>query len=127
MVTVLRVGWVIAQPKPVMMPGIGRLQHIAAKAVHGLLYLWLLAMPLSGWIMSNAAGYPVKVFGLFTMPTLLGPDKTIGGYAHEAHHLLATVGLVLIALHTVAALFHHYVLKNDTLRRMMPGYIPSAD
>jgi len=124
--TVLRIVWVLVQTKPDDIPGISSIQHLAAKAAHGLLYLWLLAMPLSGWIMSNASGYPVKLFDLVALPNLIDKNKEIAGFAHETHEILGTLGMVLIGIHVAAALWHHFGLKNNTLLRMMPGYKPST-
>ncbi len=128
MLSVIRIAWAFSQPSPrFLLTGPGsRAKYIASKSVHGMLYLWLLAMPLSGWVMSNAAGYPVSVFGWFTMPTLVDKSKAIGGFAHEMHETLPVIGLILITVHVGAALYHHIVEKDDTLRRMMPGYrLPS--
>jgi cytochrome b561 len=76
---IVRIGWKVwnkGKPVPVVMP---KLQKIAAAAGHGLLYLLILAQPISGWMMSSAANYPVTFFGLFEFPALLRPNEGARG------------------------------------------------
>ncbi len=115
-----RIAWTAAQPAPPPLGELAPWQRAAAKAVHGLLLLWLVAMPLSGWLMSSAAGRPVSVFGWFALPALIGPDRPTAHALGEVHEMLASLGLLLIGLHVAAALWHHFVLKDGTLRRMLP-------
>jgi cytochrome b561 len=115
-----RIGWKLANrglPPPVPMPN-G--QRIAAAAGHGLLYLLLLAQPISGWIMSSAAGYPVSLFGLVDFPALVGENHDLHESLEEVHELLFTALAVVALLHALAALYHHFFMKDDTLRRMLP-------
>jgi cytochrome b561 len=115
-----RIVWTAVQPAPVPLGELPPWQRAAAKAVHGLLLLWLVAMPLSGWLMSSAAGRPVSVFGWFVLPNLLATDKDLAHAIKEMHEMLASLGMFLIATHVAAALWHHFVLKDGTLRRMLP-------
>lgn len=119
-VAALRLVWSVVQPAPAALGNLPRWQHIAAKATHGLLLLWLLAMPISGWAMSSAAGRPTSFFGLFTLPLLTGPDRALAGQIRGYHELVAYLGLALIAVHVAAALWHHFVVKDATLTRMLP-------
>lgn len=119
-VAAVRIVWTLVQPSPEALGNLPRWQHAAAKATHGLLLLWLLVMPLSGWAMSSAAGRPTSFFGLFSLPPLLGPDRALAGQIREFHETVATLGLLLIAVHVAAALWHHYVVKDGTLMRMVP-------
>ena len=115
-----RIGWKLANrglPPPVPMPNA---QRIAAAAGHGLLYLLLLAQPISGWMMSSAAGYPVSLFGLFEFPARVGENHDLHESLEEVHEVLFTVLAVVAVLHAVAALYHHFFVKDDTLRRMLP-------
>ena len=116
---VLRIVWTLVQPTVALLDG-PRWQQIAAKAVHGLLMLWLVGMPLTGWTMSSAAGRPVSFWGWFTLPSLVSPDRALARTMAEVHETLALVGLALIAVHVAAAIWHHVVVKDDTLRRMLP-------
>jgi cytochrome b561 len=116
----LRILWKLAnrgQPAPVAMP---RPQRVAAAAGHGLLYLLLLAQPLSGWMMSSAANYPVTFFGWFQLPALVGADPAAHEFLEEIHESLFKVLAAIAAVHALAALHHHFLRRDDTLRRMLP-------
>ena len=92
-----------------------RLAHLG----HALLYLFMIAMPLLGWLTLSAAGKPVPFFGL-ELPPLVGPDKDFAHSVEEIHETIGVIGYYLIGLHAAAALFHHYVLHDGTLLRMLP-------
>jgi cytochrome b561 len=79
-------------------------------------------MPLTGWLMSSAANFSVNVFGLFTLPDLVAPDKALADAFKAAHYWLGWVLIGLFTLHVAGALKHHFFLGNDTLRRMIPGW-----
>lgn len=117
---VARIGWKLTNrglPRPVPM---ARPQQIAAAAGHGVLYLLLLALPLSGWMMSSAAGYPTGFYGLFEFPMLLVQNHDLHEALEEVHEALFNAVVVVAVLHTAAAVFHHAWIKDDTLRRMLP-------
>ena len=116
----VRIAWKLVnkgQPVPVQMP---RPQRIAAAASHGLLYLLILAQPISGWMMSSAANYPVTFFGWFQLPALVGANEAMHEFYEEVHEFLFTALLVVTVVHVLAALYHHFLRKDDTLRRMLP-------
>jgi cytochrome b561 len=117
--TLARIAWRLYKPAPppVAMPA---WQRISAKALHGLLYLALLAQPLTGWAHSNASGYPVVWFGVLPLPNLVAKDKALSNTFESAHAAIGTAILVLLGLHVLAALKHHFVDRDDTLRRMLP-------
>lgn len=94
-------------------------QQCLATAMHGALYAFLIAMPLLGWLTLSAKGQPVPFFGL-EWPALVPPDKVLGKRLADLHEAIGTIGYVLIGLHASAGLFHHYVMRDDTLRRMSP-------
>ena len=108
-------------PPPVPMP---RAQRLAAAAGHGLLYVLILAQPLTGWLMSSAAGYPTSFFGLFEFPMLGAEDHGAQEFYEEVHEALFGAIVAVAALHVLAALYHHLLLKDDTLRRMLPFVRP---
>jgi len=116
----IRLAWRLAHRAPAPTPGVSRAEQQAAALSHGGLYLLMLAMPVSGWIINSAADFPLKWFGLFPVPQLVGPDEAIQNAAESVHFVLFWTLLVLIVLHVGAALHHHYVRKNDVLRRMLP-------
>lgn len=119
---IVRLFWrVVISPAPGAMPTHALWERALSRGVHYAFYLTLIAMPLSGWLMSSAAGHPVSMFGLFPMPDLVGPDKALAGFMHEAHEILGNVIIALIALH-VAGVLKHLVLDRDgTLLRMLPA------
>mgnify|MGYP003471617291 FL=1 len=94
-------------------------QHSFALAMHLALYAFLVAMPLIGWLTLSAKGKPIPFFGL-QLPALIGADETLAQNLEEIHEFIGTLGYYLIGLHTVAALAHHYFMRDDTLLRMLP-------
>jgi len=115
-----RIGWKLANsglPQPVRM---ARPQQVAAAAGHGILYLLLLALPLSGWMMASAAGEPPTFFGWFEFPPLVGASHDLKETLEEVHETLFNAVVVVAVLHAAAAVFHHVWMKDDTLRRMLP-------
>lgn len=92
-----------------------------AKAMYLALYTFLIAMPLLGWLTLSAQGKPIPLFGL-ELPALIGADKAWGHNLEEVHETVGTIGYYLIGLHAAAALFHHYVMGDDTLLRMLPWH-----
>jgi len=122
----LRISWKVlnrGQPAPVPMP---KAQRIAAAAGHGLLYLLILAQPITGWMMSSAANYPVTFFGLFQFPSLVATNHDLHETLEEVHEALFGVLVAIAVLHALAALYHHFWMKDDTLRRMLPFARPRS-
>lgn len=123
----LRLTWrqVSYQPKiPVtdrLSPYMYRLLHIAADISHFLIYLCMFLMPVTGWAMSSGVGFPVSFYGLFTMPNLISPDKGMAQMFRAAHGYISWVLIVLLSIHIGAALFHHFFLKDNVLKRMLCG------
>jgi cytochrome b561 len=101
-------------------------QRKAAAAGHGLLYLLILAQPLTGWIMSSSANYPVTLFNWFQFPAIVGANHDLHELMEEVHELLFNALLVVAAIHIAAALYHHFLLKDSVLRRMLPFSKPAA-
>ena len=95
-------------------------QTLIARLTHFALYAFMIAMPIAGWVILSASGKAIPFYGL-ALPALVGPDKALAEQVKELHETVATIGYFLVGLHAVAALFHHYIVKDDTLRRMMPG------
>lgn len=92
-----------------------------AKVTHCVLYLFMFAVPLSGYTMSSAGGYDINFFGT-TLPALIAKNETIGGIAHEAHEILGFALLGLVALHAAGAIKHRLFDKDkggDVLGRML--------
>lgn len=87
--------------------------------VHLALYAFMVAMPLLGWLLLSAEGKPVPFFG-FELPALTGTNAALADTIGELHETIGTAGYYLVGLHAAAALFHHYVLHDNTLLRMLP-------
>lgn len=96
-----------------------RILRICAGLTHFALYALLLVLPLLGWATSSAAGMPVHFFGL-TLPPLVGEDEDLADSLQAWHVNAAWALLVLATVHIVAALFHHFVVRDHTLRMMLP-------
>ncbi|PZO06946.1 MAG: cytochrome b [Lysobacteraceae bacterium] len=124
--TVLRLLWRLFAGVPAPVPGTPRWQLWAANATHGALYLILLAMPLSGWLYNSASGFPLKWFGLFSLPKLSGYDAQVKAFALGAHETLFLVLAAIVTVHALAALKHHYFNRDRTLVRMLPLLAPPA-
>lgn len=110
--------WFNPPPPPVSMP---RWQQKAMHWVHGLIYLLLLLLPPIGWAMSSAAGFVVSWFDIVDLPALVSQDDALKDRLRDIHALLAWSLAVLVSGHIAVALYHHFVLRDQTLRRMLPG------
>jgi cytochrome b561 len=119
-VIILRLGWRLYSPPPPLPATVPVLQQYAARVSHGLMYVILLAMPLVGWASSSAANLTVSVFGWFVLPNLTAPDKELAQWLISTHVVMAWLLLSIIVLHVTAALWHHFVIRDDVLKRMLP-------
>lgn len=118
--TFARLALRLAFRAPLIAPPPPAWQHVLAQVMHIALYAFLIALPLLGWLTLSAQGKPVPFFG-FEWPALVAPDKALGRSLEDIHETLGNLGYFLIGLHALAALYHHYVMRDDTLRRMLPG------
>lgn len=119
MLVAARLLWRIGHRPPAPLPG-PRWQLAAAQAVHHALYLLLVAIPVSGWLMSSALGFTVVWFGVLPLPDLVGKDKALGELLKAVHETLNFTLLALVVIHVAAALKHHFVDRDATLARMLP-------
>ncbi len=117
----VRLGWRLGDPPPAAADtALGPWPDRLAAVMHGLLYALLLAGPISGIVLEFARGQPLPVFGLFEIASPWARDRAFARSVKEVHEVLANALLILASLHALAALAHHYVLKDATLRRMLP-------
>jgi len=117
LLVIFRLVWRLTHRPPVMLP-MPAWQRIAAKTLHAVLYVLLLLQPLSGWVYSNAAGYPIVYLGLIPLPTLVAKNKQVADVLMERHEFLGWCLLLIASLHILAALKHHFVDGDATLKRM---------
>ncbi len=109
----------LRNPPPPITPTPATWQTRLGGLVHIALYILMIGMPIAGWLILSGEGAQIPFFGL-SLPPLMGPDKALASQVKEVHETVGTVGYWLIGLHAVAALFHHYWLRDDTLARMLP-------
>lgn len=116
----LRLGWRVFNPPPAypdtMSPLLQRIAHLVHVALYGL----MVVIPVSGWLLSSAKGVQTVWLGVLPLPDLLEKDKELGHLLHEVHEALNFVLLFLLAGHVAAALKHHWIDKDDILKRMLP-------
>jgi cytochrome b561 len=118
----VRVGWRFARPVPALATNLGPALEFAARAMQWLLYALMLAVPISGIVLEFARGQPLPLFGIAEIASPWVRDRAFATSVKGVHELIADALLVFATLHAVAALFHHFVLKDRTLLRMLPGH-----
>jgi cytochrome b561 len=117
---VLRLCWRLTHPAPPLPAHMAPWERAAARTSHALLYAMLLIQPMIGFLQSNAANFPVVVWGVLPLPALIAPDEPLADRLVDVHEWGARIILFLVLLHIAAALRHHFWLKDDVLRRMLP-------
>ncbi len=120
MLALLRLLWRFFSAPPPFPAAMPRWQVWVAKLTHYAFYTLLFLLPVSGLVMSAASNYPVSYFGLFTIPNMVAPDETLKEIMKERHEMLFDILVVVAFVHVVAALKHHFVDRDDVLRRMLP-------
>lgn len=105
--------------EPPITPPPPAIQMMMAKAMYIAIYTFLIVMPILGWLTLSAKGRVIPFFG-YELPALIGTDKVLGHNLEELHETIGTIGYYLIGLHVAAALYHHYFIRDNTLRRMLP-------
>ncbi len=117
---VIRLGWRALNPTPPLPDTLQPYERRLANFSHAALYFLLFAMPLTGWMMSSARWFPVSWFGFFQLPDFVPKDSSLYDAMKGIHDSLALALYALVSLHVAAALKHHFVKKDDVLRRMLP-------
>lgn len=120
LLAVLRILWRAGHRPPPLPDGMPRWQERAAHAAHSGLYLLMLAVPLSGWLMSSALGVSVVWFGAIPLPDLIGKDQALGELLKEVHETLNFTLLAVVLAHAAAAIQHHFFERDEILARMLP-------
>lgn len=116
----LRLLWRLYAGTPRPVPGTPGWQEKIASLTHWALYALLIAIPLSGWVLNSAAGFPLQWFGLFNLPSIAGTDHDLHELAEEAHELLFWILVATALAHAAAAFYHHIFQRDATLARMLP-------
>ncbi len=116
---VIRLAWRFLSKPPRALPGYSTFTRIAAAAGHALLYLLLFAIVISGYLISTADGKPISVFGWFEVPATLSDAGVQADLAGQIHLWLAWGVVIFSVLHALAALKHHFIDKDATLKRML--------
>lgn len=124
LLVVLRLGWRLAVPPPPLPATMKSWERSAARLSHWVLYALVVAIPLSGWLMSSAKGYQTLYFGVLPIPDLLSKNPDLGEWLEEVHEAVGKVFLAVVAVHVLAALKHHYRDRDDVLARITPGVRP---
>ena len=120
LLTLLRLTWRVTHIPPALPASMPRPMQFAAHAGHLLLYGLMLAIPLSGWLMSSAKGFQTVWFGVLPIPDLLEKNKPLGELLQTVHMSLNLLFVITILGHAGAALKHHFIDQDDILTRMLP-------
>lgn len=121
LLVVVRVAWLAYSPAPALQEAVKPLDKRLAKAGKHMLYMLMVAVPLSGLLMSNYFGYPVNFYGLFDVPLLVAKNEDFGGAFHQLHGLFAYIMIAVLSLH-IAGVIKHRISANpeeDVLPRML--------
>ena len=120
LLVLFRLAWRFTHRPPALPASMPKLMQLAAHAGHLALYGLMLAIPLSGWLMSSAKGFQTVWFGILPLPDLLAKDKALGDLLQTVHVSLNLLLLVVVVGHVGAALKHHFIDRDDILTRMLP-------
>ena len=121
--TLVRLAWRAAHRPPPFDAIMKRWEKAAASAIHAAFYLLLIAIPLTGWLISSTSGRETDWFGLFDVPPLpVSRSEDAHELAEEVHEILAKVTIGLILLHVAGAVKHHLAGHRHLVRRMAPSW-----
>jgi cytochrome b561 len=117
----LRLLWRWTHPAPQPTPGDTRWQIWAARLSHALLYLLMIALPLSGWLVASTSIVPWKLWWIIPWPAIATADEHLHEIAGDLHEALVLGLVVVLAVHVGAALWHHFAQRDNVLTRMLRG------
>jgi cytochrome b561 len=120
-VVIVRLAWRFGHPAPPLPTDIQKIQRLAAHTIHWLLYALMIVQPIIGWIATSAYPAPIPFFGLFEMPHIWWQDRALSDRLFVVHLWIGVTIAALLAGHIGAALYHHFVRKDDVLMRMVRG------
>jgi cytochrome b561 len=116
----VRLLWRSTHAVPELPASVPPWQRAASGATHLLLYILILVVPISGWLMSSALGFQTVYFGVLPIPDLIAKNKVLGEQLKLVHMSLSYTLGVLVVMHTAAALKHHLIDRDEVLARMLP-------
>jgi cytochrome b561 len=122
LLVLVRIAWRLTHRPPTLPADIPASIRLATHAGHALLYLLMIAIPLSGWLMSSAKGFQTIYFGVLPIPNLLGKNKELGDLLQSVHQTLNFLLVAVVISHVGVALKHHLIDKDDVMVRMLPKY-----
>ncbi len=122
LLVLVRLGWRVTHLPPALPASMPRIMQLAAHAGHFALYALMIAIPLSGWLMSSAKGFQTVWFGVLPIPDLLDKNKELGDLLAVVHKVLNLLFVAVLAGHIGAALKHHFIDKDDILTRILPKH-----
>lgn len=112
--------WHFVNPRPALAGPMTHIEKKAALVVHGSLLLCVVVMPMSGILMSLSAGDPPVFFSLFAIPQWIEKNKAVASYFFSMHVYVSYALALLIAIHLAAVIKHHFIYKDNILRRILP-------
>ena len=120
LVAAVRLAWRLRHPAPALPAAMAPWEQRAAHATHVLLYVLFFAAPITGWLFSSAAGFPVVYFGVVQLPDLVSKNRELADALRAAHKWINYTMAAVIVLHAAAAIKHHLRDRDDVLARMVP-------
>ncbi|WP_426103839.1 cytochrome b [Massilia sp. TSP1-1-2] len=116
----LRLLWRLGHPAPAYPASMPAWQKSSANILHGMLYVLMFAVPVSGYFYTLAAGYPVVYFGLFKLPVLIEKNAELKPVLQAVHFWLNMTLAGAVGVHIAAALKHQFIDRDGVLKRMLP-------
>jgi len=121
LLVLFRLGWRLGHPPPPLPMSMPAILRVIAHLTHALLYVLMIAIPLSGWLMSSAKGFQTVWFGLLPLPDLVAKNAELGDQLQWLHMTLNYALAALVLAHIGAALKHRFIDRDDILSRMLPS------
>jgi cytochrome b561 len=115
-----RLLWRLSNRVPELPQEMAAWERLGAHLSHFLLYALMIALPLTGWVISSASAVPFKIFWTIPLPAITAPGRTTADLFATIHGWLVTLLAIVLLVHVGAALRHHYVKRDTVLARMLP-------